>query len=180
MISEYELGSYGWLMSLAFFAWCGSALFVDISVWDALGQGSGRLAKWWLVAISVALLGAGVFYTNAITDSTPRIANTLHSICGAIVIFTFPITAVIMSRKLGQLTVLASNRRALTAMALLTCLGVIVFFGSIIVSKAIDPAAGRVGPNVYLGWPNRLMVLLYHFWILYVAALVLRRAPNPH
>jgi hypothetical protein len=38
------------------------------------------------------------------------------------------------------------------------------FFASIIISRIIDPSAGRVGPNVYLGWPNRILVVTYIVW----------------
>jgi hypothetical protein len=47
---------------------------------------------------------------------------------------------------------------------------VLPFAWSIIVSRALHPGAGRVGPHVLQGWPNRLMVVLYHLWILVIAA----------
>jgi hypothetical protein len=39
---------------------------------------------------------------------------------------------------------------------------------------AINPSAGRVGPEVLLGWPNRFMVLAYSIWLILLA---LRAAP---
>ena len=54
-------------------------------------------------------------------------------------------------KRQAKLTVFESGRRGLTMMAWLTCLGAMAFFASIIISRAIDPTAGRVGPNVYLG-----------------------------
>ena len=51
----------------------------------------------------------------------------------------------------------------------LVWLGLIGFFGSIILSNAINPAAGRVGPEVYQGWPNRFMVVVYNVWLMVVA-----------
>jgi len=44
----------------------------------------------------------------------------------------------------------------------------LAFFGSIIVSNIINPSAGRVGPEVFLGLPNRLMVSAYCLWIIIV------------
>jgi hypothetical protein len=45
---------------------------------------------------------------------------------------------------------------------------------SIIVSSVINPAAGRVGPQVYQDWPNRFMVVVYPIWLILIA----RRAPR--
>src|SRR5687767_5053569 len=69
MISEYELGGYGWMMSLAFFCWGGSVLTLLAALWRSLHTVSGAIGRWWLLLIGVALFGAGIFITNAITDN---------------------------------------------------------------------------------------------------------------
>jgi hypothetical protein len=49
-------------------------------------------------------------------------------------------------------------------------MGMLAFFASILISKKMDPSAGKVGPTVYLGWPNRFLVVTYVVWIILVAA----------
>jgi hypothetical protein len=59
----------------------------------------------------------------------------------------------------------------------LVWLSLLVFFGSIIVSDAINPSAGRVGPEVFLGWPNRFLVVAYQIWLI-IIALDVKRLPS--
>ena len=93
MISEYEIGRFGWMMRLAFFCWGASVLAMLITIWPSLQPISGTISRWWFVLIVIALVGAGIFKTNPITENTPNPVNTIHTICGAIVILTFPIAA---------------------------------------------------------------------------------------
>ena len=169
MISEYELGRYGWMMRLAFFCWGGSLLSLLIALWAALQTISGKIARWWLLLIGIALFGAGIFVTNAIMDTTISTANSLHTLCGAFVILTFPIASSLVVWCLARNENWTALRAHLFWVELFVWLSMFVFFGSIIVSSAINPAAGRVGPEIYLGWPNRIMVVAYHIWIIIIA-----------
>jgi hypothetical protein len=169
MISEYELGRYGWMMTLAFFCWGGCVLALLVALWPTLRTMGGRIGQWWLLVIGIALFGAGVFITNPITDPTPSTANSLHTLCGAIVILTFPIAASIVARSLTRNQEWSSARRRLVWATFLVWFGLLAFFASIIISKIINPSAGRVGPDVLLGWPNRFMVVAYHLWLIVVA-----------
>lgn len=45
----------------------------------------------WLLLIIMALFGAGLFKTNPITENHLNLINTLHTLCGTIVILTFPV-----------------------------------------------------------------------------------------
>src|ERR1044071_6255631 len=68
MISEYELGRFGWLMQVAFFCWSLSVFTLLIMIWPSLISLSGLIGRWWFALIALALIGAGIFKTNAITD----------------------------------------------------------------------------------------------------------------
>jgi hypothetical protein len=164
MISEYELGSYGWMMRLAFFCWGGSVLAMLLALWPWLKDKSGLLVRGWLLVMIVALFGAGIFITDPITALTDSLANTLHTICGAIVILTFPIVASIITGILWRKAGWQRAKTRLLGMTILTWLSLFAFFGAIIGARIVNPDAGRVGPEVLLGWPNRIMVLVYHLW----------------
>jgi Protein of unknown function (DUF998) len=62
LISEYQLGRYGWVMSLAFFSLGVGVLATLLSTWDFSRSRRGLIGRWWLLAISVAFFGAGIFY----------------------------------------------------------------------------------------------------------------------
>jgi hypothetical protein len=174
MISEYEIGRYGWLMVVAFFAWGLGVLDLQMALAPALQTLWGKVGRWWLVVIAVAMIAAGIFTTNAITDNTPSMNNTLHTVCGAIVIMTFPVAASLVARSLSRNPRWAPAQGWLLWGTVLCWLGLLVFFGSISVSQVIHPGAGRVGPQVYLGWPNRLMVVVYSAWMIVVARYAMR------
>jgi hypothetical protein len=169
MISEYAIGGYGWLMRLAFFCWGGSVLTLLAAIWPDLRTLSGKIARGWLVVIVAALFGAGIFVTQPITEPATTTAHVLHSVCGVIVIMTFPIAASLAARSLSQHPDWTPVKGRLLWLTMLVWLSMFAFFGSIIVSNMFNPDAGRNGPEVYIGWPNRIMVIVYHLWLIGVS-----------
>ncbi len=161
MISEYEIGKYGWLMRIAFFSWGLSTLSVLLMILR-IGNGS-YLIYIWLSVLVLALFGAGIFKTNPIMETTKSIVNTIHTICGSIVILTFPILAIVICvRYIGLNAINVPG--ILIGITVLAWIAQFGFFSSISISQKKDPKAGRVGPTIYLGWPNRIMVLVYALW----------------
>ena len=162
MISEYEIGKYGWLMRIAFFSWGLSTLSVLLMILKI--RNGSYLIYTWLTILVLALFGAGIFKTDPIMETTKGIVNSIHTICGSVVILTFPILATIICVRYIRLS--AINVRGIliviTVLAWVTQFG---FFSSISISQKKDPKAGRIGPTIYLGWPNRVMVLVYTLWL---------------
>jgi hypothetical protein len=180
MISEYEIGRFGWMMRLAFFSWGVSVFAMLITIWPTLQPISGTISRWWFVLIVIALFGAGIFKTNPITENTPNRVNTIHTICGAIVILTFPIAATLAVRSLLHNPLWSASQGQLIFGTVLAWVGVVAYFASIIISGIINPSvvknpsAEKDGPHVYQGWPNRFMVVTYIIWLIIVAETALR------
>ena len=175
MISEYEIGRFGWMMRLAFFCWGASLAALLVTIWPSLHSTSGTISRWWLLLIAMALFGAGIFKTNPITDRTPSWVNTLHTLCGSIVILTFPIAATLAVSGLLHGRSWSMYQGSLIPGTVLVWIGVVAFFASIIVARVRDPSAGEPGgPRVYQGWPNRFMVVTYIVWIILAAGLALQ------
>ena len=170
MISEYEIGRFGWMMRLAFFCWGASLLALLITIWPTLQPISGTISRWWFVLIVIALFGAGIFKTNPITDRTPNPVNTIHTLCGAIVILTFPVAATLAVHSLLHNHLWSVNQGLLIFGTALAWIGMVTFFSSIIIARIKDPSAGEPGgPHINQGWPNRFMVVMYMIWIIIVA-----------
>src|SRR5262245_23784044 len=89
MISEYEIGRYGWLMRLAFVCWSVSVV-ADAVV---LGPYASTLGQAALVVVALGPLGAAVFATDPITTppESTSVAHRWHSLFGTLFIFGFPI-----------------------------------------------------------------------------------------
>jgi hypothetical protein len=165
-ISEYEIGRYGWMMRLAFFCWGTSVLALTVTLWSSPRSALGTLGAVWLTVIASALFGAGVFKTAAITDRTPSRENSVHAICGAVVILTFPIAATIAAISLLGGAVSSVGHGPVVVATALTWIGLVAFMASNIVAGIKSPSAERVGnPDIRVGWQNRFMVVTYVVWV---------------
>ena len=175
MISEYEIGRFGWLMRLAFFCWGASVLALLITLWPALQPISGTISRWWFVLIVIALFGAGIFKTDPITNDTRSLVNTIHKLCGTIVILTFPIAATLAVRSLLHNPLWSAHQGVLIFGIVLAWIGLVTYFATIIISRIKDPKAGEAGhAPVYMGWPNRFNVVTYIIWIIIAAVIALQ------
>lgn len=164
MISEYEIGKNGWLMRIAFFSWAAStASFMAVLL--RVSRTAHVVVFVWLSVIGLCLIGAGIFRTDPIMEVSSNFRNVIHSVCGSVVILTFPIVATIAFTAYSRENLWNTPGYLLVA-TVFTWIGLLGFFASIAISRRRDPTAGRTGPTVYLGWPNRIMVLFYVIWIL--------------
>jgi hypothetical protein len=161
MISEYEIGRYGWIMRLAFVCWSTSVFAVALAL--RLDVPSLESAALFLVAVGP--LGAAIFATEPITRpaGSTGVAHRLHAAFGALFIFGLPIAAT-----------LAGGGVAWPAwLWLVPWIGLVAFVVSAVVLQA--RGKGRAGPDVPIGWPNRFLVLTYVTWIAIAAWAILQR-----
>jgi len=166
LISEYELGRFGWLMSLAFFSLGIGVLSMVLSTWIYTKTKGSLIGKWIFLAISVALFGAGFFYPYII----PNTASKIHTLCGVIVIFAFPIAATLYYKGLTYSQTWIDSRKWILIATWIVWLGLITFFGSLIV---FHPETANDKANMIVGWQNRFMMFTYSFWLMIVAVITI-------
>jgi NAD/NADP transhydrogenase beta subunit len=164
LISEYELGRYGWIMSLAFFSLGVGVLATVRSTEKASTGRNGRIGRWWFLAISIAFFGAAIFYPY----TPPNFASYVHGLCGVIVIVTFPIAATLYGSGLAHNQAWTVLRRQVRWATLLVWVGLLFFVGSVIVFGAISQPVDRSNPNLLVGWQNRFMIVTYSIWLMVV------------
>ncbi len=175
MISEYEIGHFGWMMRLGFFCWGASVLAMLVTIWPYLLPISGTISRWWFILIVLALFGAGIFRTDPITNDTRSLVNTIHKICGTIVILTFPIAATLAVRSLLYNPAWAAYQGLLIFGTILAWIGMVAYFVAVISARIKNPKADEAGgPHIYMGWPNRFNVVTYIAWIIIIAVTALR------
>lgn len=165
LISEYELGRFGWMMSLAFFSWGISVLALVLATWSSITNVRGLIGRWWFLIIFVAFIGAGIFYPY----TTPNTASLIHSICGTVVIFTFPIAALLYRSGLLHSKEWNASRGRLNWALILVWVGFLTFFVSLIL---FPPIRNNGNVSLIVGWQNRFMVLTYGLWIILVSSQV--------
>jgi hypothetical protein len=160
MISEYEIGRYGWIMRLAFVCWSASVFAVAVALQQyAASPGSAAL-----FVVAVGPLGAAIFATEPITTPTAStgVAHRLHAIFGVLFIGGFPIAATLARGAVGS-----------GWLWLVPWIGLVVFMASAVTLQARGKRSA--GPDVTIGRPNRFLVLTYVTWLAVAAWTLLQR-----
>ena len=169
LISEYEVGRFGWLMTLAFVCWGGSVLTLQQAIRTSMRTTSGRIGRWWLGLIGVAMMGAGVFRTTASDNPNITTSAVLHLAFAAIVVLTFPLAASLVAGTLTRDPNWVAVRRRLVWATILVWCSLLAFFAWSMVADMIHPTAGGFSPQLRLGWPNRFLAVAYSVWLIVVA-----------
>src|SRR5262249_27924015 len=145
LISEYQLGRHGWMMSLAFCSFgLGAILLVQV-IPPHLPTGSGRLGRRGLWLIAVALFAAGLFPPSP----TRRVGASAQGFSGLVVLRAPPIAFLLVGRSLAHDPAWWGTARSLRWAPPLAWVGMLSFLGSVFFSApraaadppmALDPA----------------------------------------
>jgi Protein of unknown function (DUF998) len=168
LISEYQLGSHGWLMSLGFCSFgIGAMLLAQV-----IPTRSGRLGRRGLWLIGVALFAGGLFPPLA----TRPVVAYVHGVSGLVVILASPVVFLLASRSLAHEPAWSGTSRYLRWATALAWIGVLSFLGSTVVFTG--PAAGdaAMGLDPVISITNRLMIATYCLWFAVAAWGPARRA----
>lgn len=177
-ISEYEIGRFGWMMQFAFIALATSNLALLVAVRPFVRGVWGWIG---LVLFLIGTLGtllAGVFVSDAITTS-PALATPsgwMHNLGGTLGLAGI-LGTIIISWKLLRCDAWRRARTAVITATAIFAVGFLVSFFSIAALAVRHD--GVFGPDVPVGWPNRVGILAGCVWLLVVAwqAKQLRRIP---
>jgi len=155
-ISEYEIGRHGWMMVLAFLSLALSYVTLFVAIRPQIRT------------------TAAIFTTDPITASQDELTThgNLHRLGTLLGLLTVPIAATLIGRSLPRDQAWFPARRLLQWMAGLTWISLLVFFLSVAVM--LSQSGREFGPDVLIGWPNRLIVLAYSGWRIVVAWYALR------
>lgn len=173
-ISEYQVGAFGWLMSLAFFMLAMSTLFITMTLWKFLRSIVGVIGMLLLLLTAAGMLMAAFNATDPINTRPEAVTpeGELHQL-GAM-LDQIPLAAILISIVLiRKYPYWKSHRRSLIAATLLVCAGLVVFITSMVIYM---PADGVFGPDTPLGWPNRFMIFTQALWIMFVARIAESRS----
>jgi hypothetical protein len=165
MLSEYSLGRYGALMRAAFLAAGSSVIAVAVAL-----AGSAWPASLGLVLVSIGPLGAAFVDTDPIT--TPRAEmsrrSNIHAALGSLFILGFPLAATVAGISAASDPAVGP---VLAWASVAPWLALAWFLGTNIRYARGD---GVGAPNVRIGWPNRVNMLVYLGWVALAAATTLR------
>jgi hypothetical protein len=165
MLSEYSLGRYGVLMRVAFLAMGRGVIAVAVALWRVAGPWSLGL-----VLVAIGPLGAAFVDTDAITTSRTQMSRrgNVHAALGTLFILGFPAAATIAGigavgdPAVGPILAWASAAPWIT----------LAWFLWTNARHARSDAVG--GPDVRVGWPNRVSILAYLDWVALAGVTMLR------
>lgn len=167
MISEYAIGRFGWLMQLAFFSLAIANLSAIAAVWPQAKSIVGYIGLVLLLLAATSATIGGIFTSDPITTSPDALSASgkVHILGAQIGIPAMPLAAALISWVLTQHNqAWASARRWLWLTVGLVWLSfVALIFLAFVVAK------GTLGPDVLIGWPNRIFMMGYNLWLMVVA-----------
>ena len=178
VISEYALGDYGWLMTIAFLAWGLSAISLFVAIRSQVPNLVGRI---WLVFLLIGAAGpilAASFPTDPI--ATPPDAVTtggaIHSV-GAMLSDGILIGATLLTLSLVRKNPnWLSVRKPLIWTTILAWIGAVAFTASMAV--LLPQNSGQLGPEVVIGWQGRFVVVAYEVWLMTAAGCAMQVRNN--
>ena len=166
-ISEYALGEFGWLMSLAFGAIAVSLASIGVAVFSRVRNVIGYIGLAIFVLAVVGLLIAASFKTDPIfTKQEDMTSSGQMHVLGASLDYS-PIAFLLLSFSLARHGDWASVKKWLFMTAILSIVLTIGFIFTI-------PADGGFGPGVYSGLVGRFLMLSYIGWLVIAALHVLK------
>jgi len=164
-ISEYQVGRFGWLMSLAFVSLALSCLFLSIALWNEVNL-VGKIGIVMILLSSAGMFIAAIFKTDPLNTSPELVTQSgmLHQ-WGAM-LDQIPFAALLITIALFRKREWHVNRWLLIVSLILVWFGMIYFIASI---RMHFPADGKFGPNVLVGWQNRIMIVTQALWLILMA-----------
>lgn len=164
VISEYEIGRFGWIMQIAFFFLAAASLSLFIALRSHLKSITGRIGLFLLFVTVVGVSMGAIFVNDPL--STPRdqltTAGYMHNIGGLFSVLMFPFVATFITIALSRIQTFKSVRLFLIVLLLIIWISLLTYFYTYY-------SAGEIDPNTLIGWPNRVFILAYSFWLIIVA-----------
>jgi multisubunit Na+/H+ antiporter MnhC subunit len=157
-ISEYALGSFGWLMTLAFLALAASLASVGAVVISQARTVAGYIGLGVLGLGILGLLIAAIFQTDPISTDpeTMTFSGKMH-VLGASLDYA-PVAFLLLSFSLARNQAWQPIRRWLFITAVITLICTVAFI-------LVLPQDGEFGPGVLAGLVGRFLVLSYLGWV---------------
>jgi Protein of unknown function (DUF998) len=166
-ISEYAIGEYGWIMVLAFLSLALSYVSLFVAIRSHLQTIAGRIGLALLLVSALGLTIAAIFTTDPITVSEDAVTTegNLHNLGGTLGI-AMPFAAGLIGWKLARNPAWSSAKRPLLWATGLALVAFVASFTSM--GVMVSQSGGEFGPDVLIGWPNRLEILAYCVWLMTV------------
>jgi hypothetical protein len=173
MVSEYAMGKYKWILTLFFFMWGISSLFLAIGLVQIV---TGFWANFAIILLAISGIGA-------ICGGLFDVKHNLHGLAFALGVPPLPIAALIITYHLLNNNIIAQKNALIAAHS--TWISIIIMGISMMLmftgfkkagvtwdKDSPPPTVVPKGVIALGGYANRLLVFCYIFWVIYIAYLI--------
>jgi Protein of unknown function (DUF998) len=157
MVSEYALGDYGWVLALMFLSMAVSCVALFFAIKSQVWTIGGKIGLGFLLAAAVGLAMGAMFDWK----------HNLHGLAALIGVPSLPIAAMLISVSLVRSQAWSSARPLFLWTANFTWMSLVLLFATVFIG--LSQSGGQFGPDVPVGWPNRLWMLANGGWLMAVA-----------
>jgi hypothetical membrane protein len=176
MVSEYAYGKHKWLLTLFFILWGSSSILTSILLWDIV------TTKWAMLGVALVFVsGAG-----AIMGGLFDVKHKHHGMSFLLGVPTLPIGALLVSYHLislpnwsnHQSTILLSAHSIWISLVLMA-VSMMAMFASFKKAgitwdkNSVPPERLPDGVTAFGGYANRLLVICYIGWIIFISKIYL-------
>jgi len=170
-ISEWAIGPYGWIMSMAFMICALSYASLFVTIRSQMRGVMGYVGLGLLLICTVGVFGVGAFTTDPMTTPPDQLSTTgiIHMITGSAQLMLLPFAALIININLAHRNPdWYGSRYILAWTSVLPLLGLIGFMVHFMVD-VYPHGENAYGPGVHIGWTPRFLFLTYLIWLITLA-----------
>ena len=179
-ISEWAIGPYGWIMSLAFIM---SSLSYGILLFNIMPHIKGFFGKVGLLILFICFVGTfctGVFTTDPLTTPPDKISTTglIHMFSAMVSLLLFPLAVLLINLSIAFKNKLwAGEKKILLWSSVIPLVGLIGFITHLSI-YVIPLGENAYGPDVPQGYPVRLLFLTYMIWLIIINTRIIKIQQN--
>ena len=158
MVSEYALGNYGVVLALMFLAQALGSVALFFAISSQVRTFGGKIGLFFLLAAGLGLILAALF------DWT----SPLHGLAALIGIPSQTVASIVLSVSLSRRNPQVFSRIPLLLTSNLVWISLVVM--QVLLFTGLARTGGKFGPEVLVGWPNRILIVAYCAWLLTAAS----------
>jgi hypothetical protein len=168
MISRYALGQHGWVMALCFAAFGAASASLSAAL---VPHAPSLLARIGLTCLSIAaagLLMAARFPMDPVSTPPAQMSFTgrMHGVA-----FLLGVPGMVLAVLLLSVALVGQGSHRLLPIMTITALVWLSLVTMIAIMLMVGPGAppDPNGPERFIGWPNRMLMVGYAVWLIVVA-----------
>ena len=179
MVSEYAIGDWGWAMHITFILFAASSFSCFFALRSKIKSTTGKIGLVFLITAAISLSFAAIFGTDPITTEIGDITLTgiIHGLAAGLGMPSIPFAAGLISIELLKNKIWKTSHWPLLVLANIPWMSLATMGALFVVG--IVRTGGAIGPEILIGWPNRILMFGYLVWLTSISINLIRLYKSP-